>query len=83
MIDNLEQRIIKIIAQISDISISGITPESSFEELGLTSLDAVTIAYELEQDLNIKVPDTEVYSINSVQELINGVRKILQVDNKS
>ncbi len=76
MTDNLEQRIVKIIAQIIDKPPNSISSNSSFEELGLTSLDAVTIMYELEQEFDIEIPDTEANTISSVQELIEGVRKL-------
>lgn len=75
--DNIEQRIISIIAQISDQSPANISVNSSFEELALTSLNAVTIAYELELEFEIEIPDSQVYSIRSVQELFDGVKKLL------
>lgn len=78
MMENLERRVVKIIAQISDHSSSNITDNTSFDELELTSLDAVTIAYELEQEFNIRLPDTKVYSIRTVNELIEGVRLLVR-----
>lgn len=76
MMENLEQRVIKIIAQIIDQPSTDISADSSFEDLGLTSLDAVSIMYELEQEFNIDIPDSEANTISSVSDLITGVQKL-------
>lgn len=81
--DKLEQRIISIIAQISDQPSTNITSTSSFEELALTSLDAVTIAYELEQELGIQIPDNQIYSIRTVQELVDDIKQLVYAENEA
>lgn len=78
---SLEQRVISIISQVSEIDPSQITSEDSFEKLNLTSLDAVTISYEIEQEFNIQIPDEQVYSIRTVHELINGIRQLTNIEN--
>lgn len=73
--DALEQRIISVISRFSEKDESDIVCNSTFEELALTSLDTVMIAFDLEEELEIKLPDSnEVYDITTVQELIDSIR---------
>ena len=76
--DTLEKRIITVISQVSEIEESTISAQSTFEELSLNSLDAVTISYELEQEFGIQIPDNKVYTITSVQELIDGITQLIE-----
>ncbi len=76
--DTLEKRIITVISQVSEIEESTISAQSTFDELSLNSLDAVTISYELEQEFGIQIPDNKVYTITSVQELIDGITQLIE-----
>lgn len=78
--DTLEKRIVTVISQVSEITATRISCSSSFAELSLSSLDAVTIAYELEQEFGVQIPDNKVYTISTVQELIDGVRQLVETE---
>ncbi|MDH5179861.1 MAG: acyl carrier protein [Gammaproteobacteria bacterium] len=83
MTDNLEQRVVEIIAQFTETPPSSIHAGSTFDELGLTSLDAVTITYELEQELGIELTESDTYSINSVQDLIDGITQLTRAGTET
>ena len=51
--------------------------ESSFEELGIDSMDAVNIVFALENEFNINVPDEEMKNIRSVRDIVEGVHKLV------
>lgn len=76
--DDLEKRIIEVVSKISEIPATDISSNSTFEELSLSSLDAVMIEFELEEEFGVAIPDSDVYTITSVQELIDGVRQLLE-----
>ena len=79
--DSLETRIISVIARFSNKSEEEIRPEHTFEELDLTSLDSVMIAFDLEDELGVKLPDTsDIYAITTVQELIEEISKHLETE---
>ncbi|MDH5408581.1 MAG: phosphopantetheine-binding protein [Gammaproteobacteria bacterium] len=79
--NSLEKHIIEVIAQFSEIDESLISLDSTFQDLSLTSLDAVTISYELEQEFGVQIPDDKVYTIKTVKELFEGIQTLLEVEN--
>ncbi len=78
--DELTQRVLRIIAETQRKEPSQVTAESSFEELGIDSMDGVNIVFALENEFNINVPDEEVKNIHSVRDMINGVRRLIEQD---
>jgi acyl carrier protein len=74
--DDLTQRVLRIIAETQRKDPSQVTIDSSFEELGIDSMDGVNIIFALENEFNINVPDEEVKTIRSVRDMVEGVRKL-------
>ena len=78
--DDLTRRVLRIIAETQRKDVSQVTIESSFEELGIDSMDGVNIVFALENEFNINVPDEEVKNIRSVRDMVEGVRKLVGGD---
>jgi len=78
MNDELTDRILRIIAETQRKDPSQVTIDSTFEELGIDSMDGVNIVFALENEFNINVPDEEVKSIRSVRDMVEGVRKLIE-----
>src|SRR6266851_3128694 len=81
--DDLTQRVLRIIAETERKDPSTVTIDSSFEELGIDSMDGVNIIFALENEFNINVPDEEVRTIRSVRDMVEGVRKLAGQTNPS
>lgn len=77
MSDDLTQRVISVIAATQRIPIQKISPGSTFEELGLDSLDSVNILFALEEEFKIDIPDDDTRDIRSVGQMIEGIRTLL------
>ena len=73
-------RVLRIIADNQRKDLSLVTVDSSFEELGIDSMDGVNIVFALENEFNINVPDEEVKNIHSVRDMIDGVRRLVEQD---
>jgi acyl carrier protein len=58
-----------------------VTIESTFAELGLDSLDAVNILFELESAFDINISDDKARQIKSVREMVDGVRTLVAEKN--
>jgi acyl carrier protein len=57
-----------------------ITPEKSFiDDLGLDSLDVMTLAMAIEEDFDIEVPDDDVEGIRTVQDVFDYLHKKLDM----
>ncbi len=76
MSDELTQRVISVIAKTQRIPLEKISPESTFEELGLDSLDAVNLLFALEEEFNVDVPDEESRGIRSIRDVVSGIEKL-------
>jgi acyl carrier protein len=74
---DLTPRILRIIAETQRKDPSQVTIDSSFEELGIDSMDGVNIVFALENEFNINVPDEEVKNIRSVRDMVEGVRRLV------
>jgi acyl carrier protein len=73
----LTERILRIIAEVQRKDPAQVTIDSSFEELGIDSMDGVNIVFALENEFNINVPDEEVKRIRSVREMVEGVSRLV------
>ena len=70
-------RVLRIIADNQRKDVSLVTMESSFEELGIDSMDAVNIVFALENEFNVNVPDEEMKNIRSVRDIVDGIHKLV------
>ena len=77
--DELTQRVLRIIAETQRKDPAQVTIDSSFEELGIDSMDGVNIVFALENEFDINVPDEEVKNIRSVRDMVEGVRKLVEL----
>jgi acyl carrier protein len=77
MSDELNQRVLSVIATTQRIPLEKVTVDSSFEELGIDSMDGVNILFALENEFNITIPDEAAKQIRDVRQMIEGVEKLL------
>ena len=75
--DNLEQRVIGIIAKKKKLDPSTIAAASTFEQLGLDSLDAADMLFAFEDEFKIIVPDEAAQSIRTVGQVVEALRGVL------
>jgi acyl carrier protein len=75
--DDIERQIIEVIAKKKKLDPSAVTPASTFEQLGLDSLDAADLMFTIEDTFKIVVPDQAALSMHTVGEIIEGVRTLV------
>ncbi len=61
------------ISEMFDIDRSKITPQARFQDLELTSLDAIDLVIELQQMTGRKVKEAALRSIRTVDDLVTAV----------
>ena len=75
--EEVASRVLRIIADNQRKDVSLVTVDSSFEELGIDSMDAVNIVFAIENEFNVNVPDEEMKNIKSVRDIVEGVQKLV------
>ena len=73
----IEQRVIAAVARAKRIDPGGIRPETTFEELGLDSLDAIELLFEIEEEFELTVEDDAVQGKETVAQVVAAVREAL------
>ena len=72
--ENIEQRVKKIIAEQLGVNEAEIKTESSFvDDLGADSLDTVELVMALEEEFETEIPDEDAEKITTVQQAIDYV----------
>jgi len=66
-----------VIASTQRIPVEKITIDSSFQELGIDSMDGVNILFALENEFDITIPDEAAKQIRNVRQMIEGVEKLI------
>lgn len=79
MVENLEEEIVSIIAEISGLADEEITPASNFyKDLEIDSIKAIEITVALEKKFKISIRDEDVPNITTVREAVALVGKLLE-----
>ena len=66
------EKLVNYISDKMEIDASRITPDSTFESLGIDSLDILEMVMDLENDLGVTL-DTESQKITTLQELADFI----------
>jgi acyl carrier protein len=72
--ENIEQRVKKIVAEQLGVNEADIKNESNFvDDLGADSLDTVELVMALEEEFECEIPDEDAEKITTVQQAIDYV----------
>ena len=76
VMDNIEQRVKKIVAEQLGVNEADVKNESSFvNDLGADSLDTVELVMRFEEEFGIEIPDEEAEKIQSVGDAITYIEE--------
>jgi acyl carrier protein len=74
MSDNIEQKVIRTVAETLRIEATSISLESKFvDDLGADSLDTVELVMALEEEFETEIPDEKSEKITTIQEAIDYI----------
>ena len=72
--ENLEQRVKKVVAEQLNINEADIKNESAFiDDLGADSLDTVELVLALEDEFGVEIPDDQQEKLRTVQNAIDFI----------
>jgi acyl carrier protein len=68
--EQIRQEVIGIVADIAEVPVAQITPDSTLEELGVDSLNGLRIVAAMEKRYDISIPDEAIGKIRSIPDII-------------
>lgn len=70
------ERVIKAIAKVKGGRT--ITVDSTFADLGVDSLDAIEVLFEVEEEFDLSIPNEALRGMTCVRDVVNGVERLLR-----
>src|ERR1700721_656266 len=77
MSDAVADKVIATLASVKRIPADKITLDTILQDVGIDSLDVFPLLFELENAFKISIPDDDVRSIRTVNDVVEGVKKLL------
>lgn len=78
MSESTEQEVHAVIAKHCGEGVGAILPTSTLTDLGIDSLEAIEIIFDIEEHFNVTLPDRDPnFDTGSVQGLVNAVESAL------
>jgi acyl carrier protein len=77
MPDAVADKVIAALASVKRIPADHIKLDSDLQSLGIDSLDVFSLLFELENTFKVSIPDDDVRSIRTVNDIIEGIKKLL------
>ena len=75
--EQLATQVIARIAKMQKTAPDKVSVDSTFEELGVDSLNGLELLWELEEELEIVIPDDDAREITKVSDVIAVVEPLL------
>ena len=82
MSETIEERVLRVIAKTQRIPLEKVTVDSSFEELGMDSMDSINILFDLESEFDIEIDDEKAKQIRTVREMVEGIKQLVAAKEK-
>ena len=79
MNETTQLQVFEIIAKAAKIDASTIKPESTLKDLGIASLDAIELIFDIEEHFNINFPEQQGanFDTDTAQSLVAAVQQAL------
>jgi acyl carrier protein len=77
MSESIQDRVLRVIATTRRVPLETVRPDSTFEELGIDSLDRINILFELEGEFDIEIDDEQAKQVTTLQQMIDGITQLV------
>ena len=75
---SIDAKVIEAVAKVAKRKTGDVQLDSRFEQLGMDSLDRVSLLFELEQAFDVSIPEESVQGIETVQDIISRLAETLE-----
>ena len=70
------EKVTEIIVNTSDCKAEDVYPSAALETLGIDSLKAITVVFELEEAFDIEIPNNVIPSIITVNDIMDKLTEL-------
>ena len=81
--ETIKDRALRVIATKQGLPLDQVRPESTFEELGIDSLDRLNILFELEGEFDIQIDDEQAKQVTTLRQMIDGITQLVDAKAES
>lgn len=83
MPDSIAQKVIALIAKSQGMPVEQIKLDTTFEEIGMTSLDSLALIFDLEEEFSISIANEDAMGLRNVRQAIESVSKLVVQNDES
>lgn len=77
--DDIRRQILAIVARQAKIDVATVQHDSTLGDLGLASLDAIEVIFDIEEALDLSLPEQGIdFTAGTVQDLVDSVVAVLR-----
>ena len=80
---SIQDRVLKVIATSKRIPLDSVHPDSSFESLGIDSLDRLNLLFDLESEFDIEINDEDAKQVQNIHQMVEGVTQLVRAKSGS
>ena len=77
MSKKIENSVINAIAKQKKLDPSSISIDSTLADLGISSLEAITVVYEIEEEFDVEVPSEKLEDLRTVPDIVAGIGELI------
>jgi acyl carrier protein len=78
----LAEKLLKLISDTQEIELERLRLDGSFEESGLTSLNALSIVFEIENEFGVTIRDEDALKLTNIRQVVELVQSLLAHRNQ-
>ncbi len=79
MAKSMIEMVTEVIAREQQCAPGNITLTTRLEELGIDSLKAITILYELEEEFDVEIPNEVIETIDTVGDIVSRLEELAEI----
>ncbi len=83
MSESVQERVLRVIAVKQRLPPESVTPDSTFQELGIDSLDRLNLLFDLEGEFDVQIDDEEAKKVTNMREMIAGIQHLLDAKQQA
>ncbi len=73
----IEQKLIELVRKEKDVPGENLSSDTPLADVGIDSLDALTILFAIEEDFHISIPDDKARAIKTFGDMVTVVQELL------